>query len=272
MKFTDILTSSAHAYIVEAGAGEARNNFIQKFIKGLNCECSEPGARPCNSCASCRQIEAGTSMDVVHMDRSGKTAYKVEDAAALIDRLGMGSYGRHIIGVIDDADILSESIQNKLLKTLEEPEEGVVIILATANRDNLLSTVRSRCNIIRMRDYVDDVDEERPVEDENLTEVAKLFIDEAARMSGDRRIKKAAFYEVRAAVDKKVKTQEDAIALLGTIEDACREMMLGMTDEYERINSGAVAGIIDRIETARMDIYRGMQYGKALRRLYLELA
>lgn len=271
MRFTDILTSSAHAYIVEGGVGAARNDFIQRFIQGLNCENEELTARPCNCCASCRQIAAGTSMDIVHMQRSGKTSYRVEDAAALIDRLGMGSYGRHIIGVIDDADLLSESIQNKLLKTLEEPEEGTVIILATANRDNLLSTVRSRCNVIRLSDYVSDAVDDDVIEDENLPAVVKIFCDAAARASGDRGVGKTAFHELRNAIDKKIKTQEAAIALLGLVEDNCRNMMLGVTEEYERISSGSVAGVIDRIETARMDIYKGMQYGKALRRLYLEL-
>ena len=272
MRFTDILMSSAHAYIVEAGAGEARKNFIQEFAKGLNCECDTLTSRPCNRCASCRQIDAGTSMDIVHMSKSGKTAYKVEDAATLIERLGMGSYGRHIIGVIDDADLLSEPIQNKLLKTLEEPEKGTVIILATANRDNLLSTVRSRCNVIRVRDYLDGYVEDDFSENEELTTIAKLFTDAAGRCSGDRKIEKTEFYKIRTAIDKKIKSQEEAIAVLGIVEDVCRDMMLGIADNYERINRGDVAEIIDRVETARMDIYKGMQYSRALRRLYLELA
>ena len=252
MKFTDILTSSAHAFIVEARAGETRDRWVQDFIKGLNCECEDITGRPCNCCASCRQIDAGTSMDVIHMDKSGKTAYKVEDAAALIERLGMGSYGRHIIGVIDEADLLSESIQNKLLKTLEEPEEGAVIILATANRDNLLRTVRSRCNVVRVSDFVDvELSDEEIELSENIQELVKLYTS------------KSKFYEIRAAVDKKIKSQEEAVQLLGALEDACRAIML---------KNPAAAGAIDRIETARMDIYRGMQYGKALRRLFLELA
>ena len=252
MRFTDILTSSAHAFIVEGRSGETRDRWIADFIKGLNCECEDINARPCNCCASCRQIDAGTSMDVIHMDKSGKTIYKVEDAAAMIERLGMGSYGRHIIAVIDEADLLSESIQNKLLKTLEEPEEGAVIILATANRDNLLRTVRSRCNVIRISDFVGP---ESPTEEEL---VASESIRELAESFGNSK-----FYEWRAAVDKKIKSTEDAVALLGVMEDEYRDRML---------EDASYARAIDLIETARMDIYRGMQYGKALKRLFLELA
>ncbi len=252
MRFTDILTSSAHAFIVEGRTGETRDRFIRDFVKGLNCECAEVEARPCNSCASCRQIDAGTNMDIIHMDKSGKTAYKVEDAAAMMERLGMGSYGRHIIGVIDEADLLSESIQNKLLKTLEEPEEGAVIVLATTNRDNLLRTVRSRCNVVRIADY-DGYSETNDAIDS----------DEEIRDLADKLIGKEQFFTARAAIDKKIKSQEDAITLLGIMEDACRDKMVN--------NGSSWAGKVELIETARMDIYRGMQYGKALKRLFLEL-
>ena len=253
MRFTDILTSSAHAFIVEGRAGENRDRFVRDFVKGLNCECDDISGRPCNSCPSCRQLDAGTSMDVIHMEKSGKTAYKALDAATMIERLGMGSYGRHIIAVVDEADLLSESIQNKLLKTLEEPEEGAVIILATTNRDNLLRTVRSRCNILRISDYdgYADADDEANISDE-LSELATMLI------------RQGNFYEARAAIDKKIKSQEDAVMLLGIMEDAVRDVMINKEPSW--------AGKVELIETARMDIYRGMQYGKALKRLFLELA
>lgn len=253
MKFSDILTSSAHAFIIEGRPGETRDLCVQNFIKGLNCESTDVENRPCNCCASCKQIDAATSMDVFHMSRSGKTTYKVDDAVALIERLGMGSYGRHTIGVVDDADILSEIIQNKLLKTLEEPEEGSVIVLATSNRDKLLDTVRSRCCIVRvselMGEDVDETSDERSAE--QLAEIAE-------------QLGKVRFHECRNIIDKKIKSREDAIELLGIMEDRCRENMIAG-------DSGMVRDI-DIIEIARMDIYKGMEYRKALRRLCLELA
>ena len=248
MKFTDILMSSAHAYIVE-GKGASRQAFVRKFIKGLNCADENPAARPCGTCPSCIQIDAGTSMDVVHMDKSGKTTYMVKDATAMIERLSMGSYGRHVIGVIDDADALSETIQNKLLKTLEEPEPGVVIILATNNADNLLSTVRSRCNLVRISDFEQIADEGS---DANIDEAAEFILT------------KHNFYEYRELIDKKIKTSEDAVALLSAIEDRCHTEMLN--------GNRQMAQTIELIETTRTDIFLGMNYSKALRRLCLELA
>lgn len=249
MKFTDILTNSAHAYIV-SGQGQARKDFVNRFIKALNCECDDISGRPCNSCPSCRQIDVGTSMDVVYMEKSGKTTYTVKDASALIERLGMGSYGRHVIGVIEDADALSETLQNKLLKTLEEPEPGAIIILGTNNADNLLPTVCSRCNIVRVSDYEVDSSEEEP--SEAINELAEFVIGKRYN------------YELRDAIDKKVKTQDDAIMLLSLIEDKYHgELLNGNRD---------MAAGIDLIEQARMDIYLGMNYSKALKRLCLELS
>lgn len=229
MKFTDILTSSAHAYIVE-GKGASRQDFVRKFIKGLNGEDENP-------------------LDVIHMEKSGKTAYMTKDATALIERLSMGAYGKHVIGVIDEADALSETVQNKLLKTLEEPEPGVIIILATSNVDNLLSTVRSRCNLIRVSDF------EQTETDETDSKIAEM---------ADFMLEKHNFYEYRDLIDKKVKTQEDAIKLLSAIEESCHAEMIN--------GNRLMANSIELIETARQDIYLGMHYSKALRRLCLELA
>lgn len=246
-------TTGAHAFIVEGTGGETRDRFVRDFVKGLNCQCQDLGVRPCGSCPSCRQIEAGTSMDVFFMARSGKTGYKASDAADFTERLGMGAYGSHIIGVIEEADLLGETVQNKLLKTLEEPEPGAVIILATSNRENLLKTVRSRCSVVRVSDYEEESEADAAL-DQAVWETAKLLL------SG------GFFYSFRSAVDKKIKSREDAAMLLTAAEDMCRDKMVAGTE------MGAMVRTIELLEVARMDLYRGMDYGKVLRRLFLELA
>ncbi len=242
-------SSAAHSYIIEARAGEERDAFIREFAKSVMCEEPSPDGRACGRCASCRQVEAGTSMDLVRMERSGKTGYVVEDASAFMSRIGMGAYGRRIVGVIDDADMLSETVQNKLLKTLEEPAEGVIILLASSNADNLLSTVRSRCVKFRAEDCTD-ID-------------SGAEADSAVDIDNYRNVP---FYKYREAVDKKLKSIEDALELLGMLEELHRDDMLAGRDPEGH------AAAIELIEAARMDIYKGMQYGKALKRLRLELA
>ena len=264
--------SAAHAYIVEGPAGNKRDDFIMSLAQGLECTCNDAAERPCGVCPSCRQVRAGTSMDVVRMNKSqgsGKTTravYKVDDAAGFIERLSMGSYGRFLIGIIDDADSLSEVIQNKLLKTLEEPGMNTILLLAASNRDNLLGTVRSRCGEIRVTDYIGytAADDEYPGEadasgNNALNELADRLTDQACR-----------FYEFRNAADKHIKSREDALALLDLVEDKMRrEMTSSLTASAADLQT--FASVIELCAEARMDIRREMTYGKTLKRLFLEL-
>lgn len=247
-------TSSAHAYIIEGRAGGSRDDFIKSLSMGLECTAPDAASRPCGSCAACRQVAAGSSMDIVRMRKSGKTSYKTEDANAFMSRLDMGAYGRFLIGIIDDADSLSEPVQNKLLKTLEEPHDGTVLLLGTSNRDHLLSTVRSRCSVIRLGG---DADREGEADAAALRDISA-----AASMPGSG----AEFHEFRDAVDKCVKTREDALTLIDMTEDRFRERMLAGD------SPAAMAEMIGLCETARADIGRDMDKSKALKRLFLELS
>lgn len=245
--------SSAHAYIVEGKAGAGREDFIRSLTMGLECRSADIPSRPCGVCDACRQVAAGSSMDVVRMQMSGKTGYKTEDANAFSSRLDMGAYGRYLVGIIDDADSLSETVQNKLLKTLEEPRPDVILLLGTSNPDHLLSTVRSRCSTIRLQN-----EEDAPDEDESKR--ADAFRSAAAMLAGE-----GAFCEFRDAVEKCVKTRGDALMLIDCAEESFREMM----------RSGdmpaAMADRLELCERARADIERDMDRNKALKRLRLEL-
>ena len=262
---------AAHAFVIEGRAGGARMDFISSLAAGL--ECSSAGARPCGKCPSCLQAAAGTNPDIIRMSKSSGSAkgsreiYRTSDAAAFIERLGMGAYGRHLIGIIDDADQMSEAVQNKLLKTLEEPSPGTVILLAASNRDSLLSTVLSRTSLIRMSDYEDvqsgitssEEDADGP-DDAAMTEAAAMFLDRSD-----------AFCSVRSTVDKLVRKNEDAYRLLDIIEDTARERMIEAARSGRRDSAERLAAQIELVNLARMDIRRDMKNDKALKRLYLDL-
>ncbi len=244
--------SSAHAYIVEAKAGGGREEFIKKLSMGLECRSSDVSSRPCGHCDACRQAAAGSSMDIVHMQMSGKNGYRTEDANAFSSRLDMGAYGRYLIGIIDDADSLSETVQNKLLKTLEEPRRDVILLLGTSNPDHLLSTVRSRYSIIRL-----DPDQDP---DGSESEKSESFTIAAAMLSGE-----GAFCEFRETVEKCVKTRSDALMLIDYAETEFRERMMSGDLPV------AMAERLELCEKARADIERDMDRNKALKRLRLEL-
>ena len=245
--------SAAHADIVEGKAGSGRDDFIRKLSMGLECRCGDISSRPCGTCDACRQVAAGSSMDIVRMQMSGKTGYKTEDANAFSSRLDMGAYGRYLIGIIDDADSLSETVQNKLLKTLEEPRPDVILLLGTSNPDHLLSTVRSRCSTIRLQT-------EQDVPDDAENEKAEALRNAALMLGGE-----GAFCEFREALEKNIKTRSDALLLIDFAEEGFRE----------RMKSGdmpaAMADRLELCERARADIERDMDKNKALKRLRLEL-
>ncbi len=223
-------SSPAHSYIVE-GRESGRRDFIARLVSGLGCH----------------------PLDVVHMTKSGKTSYKVEDAGEFMERLSMGAYGEILAGIIDDADCLGEIVQNKLLKTLEEPQNSTVILLGSSGRDRLLETVRSRCGLLRICDYGYDATGRE--EDALLQDTASLILDRGA-----------SFYEIRDAIDKSVNTKEDALALLDLLEDELRKGITGGIPEL------IFAEGLEASEKTRADIERGMDKSKALKRLRLELS
>ena len=264
---------AAHAYACEGRQGDARSAFMTDFAAGLLCTHDDIRRRPCRRCPACLQAAAGTSMDIVHMNKStgssgtGRETYRVDDAGAFIERLGMGSYGRYLIGIIDDGDSLSETIQNKLLKTLEEPAPNTIILIGVTNSDNLLGTVRSRTSSLRLPDYAEYTGAADGTEEENADSALPAGSEALIAMYADR---SAAFYEVRSALDKNIKSRENALALLDAVEDVFRDRMTGARGDIAA-DPQACAYAIEQIGRARMDVRREMQYGRALRRLYLEL-
>ena len=270
-------TRAAHAFIIEGRSARGRSSFITSLAAGLECSAPDIDMRPCGSCPACRQVAAGTSMDIVRMSKSagqgksGRETYRVDDAAAFIERLSMGSYGRYLIGIVDEADTLSEIIQNKLLKTLEEPAPDTIILLGVSNRDNLLDTVQSRLSFVRTADYegytasdaeaegADEVDADAKLQSASET-IAAMYAD-----------RKHAFHEIRSALEKNIKSREDALYLLNVIEDEFRERMTAAARGERQGSPAACAHAIEEINKARMDIRREMQHTKALKRLYLDI-
>ena len=248
---------ASHAYIIEGRAGKARDAFVTELIQELECSETDESKRPCGNCDACKLIAAGTHPDVVRMERSGRQGnYITTDAGELAKRLEMRPYGRHLVGLIDEAETLNEETQNKLLKTLEEPPEDVIILLVTSKSEELLATIRSRCVLMRMPETDDSADEELAKKREELTRLARMLV------SGD-----TAFYEFREALGKSVKSNEDALSLIGLAEKEIRDLIdIG-------IDTGSCAEMLEAAERTSADIQMGkvgMERGKALKKLFLQ--
>lgn len=133
----------AHAYLFTGTRGVGKTSIARLFAKAIRCENRKPDFNPCLVCASCKDIDSGSSMDYTEID--GASNNSVDDVRALIENVQyLPTRGKHKIYVIDEVHMLSVSAFNALLKTLEEPPAHAIFILATTDPQKLLGTVISR--------------------------------------------------------------------------------------------------------------------------------
>ncbi len=130
-----------HAYLFSGPRGTGKTSMARILAKALNCSSLEDG-EPCGRCVSCLDIAQGLSLDVHELDAASNNG--VEAMRDLVARASLSSPGRHKVYIVDEVHMLSTAASNALLKTLEEPPEHVVFVLATTDPQKVLPTIRSR--------------------------------------------------------------------------------------------------------------------------------
>ena len=139
----------AHAYIFSGARGVGKTTTARILAKALNCV-KGPTSSPCNECASCREIAAGSSLDVLEIDAaSNRGIDQVRELRDMVRYAPAG--GRHKIVILDEAHMLTDEASNALLKTLEEPPDKVVFVMATTQPEDLVDTIRSRSQHFHFR-------------------------------------------------------------------------------------------------------------------------
>ena len=133
----------AHAYLFTGPRGTGKTTTARIFAKALNCV-NGPTDHPCGECLNCRQITDGSAMDVQELDAASNRG--VDDIKNLNKNADFAPVNcRYKVYIIDEAHMLTTEACNALLKTLEEPPEHVVFILATTEPQKILPTIHSRC-------------------------------------------------------------------------------------------------------------------------------
>ncbi len=148
---TNALTSgrTAHAYLFSGMRGVGKTTMARILAKALNCE-KGPTPTPCLTCASCREIGAGTSFDVMEID--GASSNSVDDVREMRETIKTApARGRYRVYIIDEVHMLSTAAFNALLKTLEEPPGHVVFVFATTESHKIPQTILSRCQHFTFR-------------------------------------------------------------------------------------------------------------------------
>ena len=134
----------SHAYLFCGTRGTGKTTTARILAKGVNCLHEDPQGRPCGTCANCRAISEGTFMDVIEIDAASNNG--VENIRELRESVKYPpAVGRKKVYIIDEVHMLSTGAFNALLKTLEEPPENVMFILATTEPQKLPATILSRC-------------------------------------------------------------------------------------------------------------------------------
>ncbi len=134
----------AHAYLFTGPRGTGKTSMARLLAKAINCLNNGGAGEPCNDCDVCLSISEGRAMDVVEIDAASNS--KVDDVRDLIEKVDFKpSVGRKRIYIVDEVHMLSTSAFNALLKTLEEPPDHIVFILATTEAHKLPATILSRC-------------------------------------------------------------------------------------------------------------------------------
>ena len=133
----------AHAYLFCGSRGTGKTTCAKIMAQAVNCLHPVDG-NPCGECESCRSIQEGSSMNVIEMDAASRNG--VDDFRRIIDEIAYPpGEGKKKVYIIDEVHMLTPAAFNAFLKTLEEPPDYAVFILATTDPQKLLPTVLSRC-------------------------------------------------------------------------------------------------------------------------------
>ena len=208
----------AHAFLFTGPRGTGKTSTARILAKSLNCK-NGPTIHPCGECESCLDIMNSVPMDVIEIDAASNR--KVEDTQSILEKIQyVPVHGKYKIYIIDEVHMLTNHAFNALLKTLEEPPENVIFILATTEVHKVLDTIKSRCQRFDFRRITTDdiVKHLRYISDEekiNISDDALFTI--AKNSAGGMRDSISLLDQLSLLGVSKEVTTEDVNAVLGRI-------------------------------------------------------
>ena len=206
----------AHAYLFCGSRGTGKTSAAKILSRAVNCLSPRDGD-PCGECEACRNILSGASLDVVEVDAASNS--RVEEMRELLAQVDYPpQFGRKKVYIIDEVHMLSTNAFNALLKTLEEPPEYMIFILATTDPQKVPATILSRCQRFDFGRFTE----------EELIGRMKL-------VAGDAAVTEEAYALIAQSAEGGMR---DALSLL--------DMCLGLGGEVTEESVRAILGAVDR--------------------------
>jgi DNA polymerase-3 subunit gamma/tau len=228
----------AHAYLFCGPRGVGKTTCARIFAKTINCEHPTPDGEACNECPSCKAFNDQRSYNINELDAASNNS--VDNIRDLTEQVRIPPQtGRYRVIIIDEVHMLSQAAFNAFLKTLEEPPEYAIFILATTEKQKVIPTILSRCQIydfarITVPDIVQQL--QYVCEQENIeAEPAALNVI-AQKADGAMRDALSIFDQLVAFCGSRI-TYQQAIEVLNILD----------TDYYFRMVSAALAGDVAQV-------------------------
>jgi DNA polymerase III, subunit gamma and tau len=244
-----------HAYIFSGTRGTGKTTIARLLAKGLNC--LSEGDRPCGVCDNCVSIQNGTFIDVVEIDAASHNG--VDDIRELNETVAYPpSVGKKRVFILDEAHMLTPQATNAFLKTLEEPPENTVFILATTEPGKMIATIRSRCMMFEfkrvpaaiitegLKEIVKDLDAEA---DEDALALISIKADGSVRDS-------LSILELCLLYGKECLTRDDVLDAIGSAGD---EQIAAMSVAVLDGDTAAALVKFNEILTDGKDVRRVME-------------
>ena len=134
----------AHAYLFTGSRGTGKTSSAKIFARAINCLHPKEDGSPCGECEACKALNQSDNLDILELDDASNNS--VENIRAIVEKINYApAAGKYKVYIIDEVHMLSTAAFNAFLKTLEEPPEHVVFILATTDVQKIPATILSRC-------------------------------------------------------------------------------------------------------------------------------
>lgn len=234
----------SHAYLFSGPRGTGKTSAAKILAKAVNCE-NGPSKEPCNECSSCLGIMDGSIQDVIEIDAASNNG--VEEIRDIRDKVKYApSSVTYKVYIIDEVHMLSVGAFNALLKTLEEPPQHVIFILATTEPHKIPATVISRCQKFDFKRITIDhiVDRMKFILNETGTSYDSLALPIIARAAEGGLRDALSLLDQAISFSEDQLRVEDALSVTGSVS---QELFENITKEVINQNTSAVLDLLEKL-------------------------